>query len=124
MGQVQFGTGNNATVPDQTKVEVEDQGSSVLRQVVKSAGSQNFATTQVTLATSATLILAARANRIAVTIETLGTSASYIGGVTVTTSTGVPLLAVAGASITIPTQAAVYGVVGSGTQVVGAFETY
>lgn len=87
-------------------------------------GSGSIATSQASVASTATLVAAARAGRNAVTVENLGTVAVYIGGAGVTTSTGFLLPGVVGASVTIPTSAAVYGVDATGTQAVAVLETY
>ena len=84
----------------------------------------NFATSQATIATTATLIVAARAGRDTVIIENSGTTAVYLGNSAVTTSTGLLLPGVLGASVSIETTDAVYGRVASGTQVVTAIETF
>jgi len=49
---------------------------------------------------------------------------SMSGGGGVTTGTGQLLPGVKGASLTIPTTAAIYGVVATGTQTVCALETF
>ncbi len=84
----------------------------------------NLATAQASVGTTATPIVPVRTGRAAVTIENHGTTPVYIGASGVTATTGILLPGTVGASITIPTQAAVYGIVASGTQVVGALETY
>jgi hypothetical protein len=84
----------------------------------------NFATAQVTVAATATLIVAARAGRDTVIIENAGTTAVYIGGSGVTTATGMLLPGVLGASIAIETTAAVYGITASGTQAVTIIENF
>lgn len=89
-------------------------------------GANNFATSQATAATTAsTPLAAARAGRVAVTITNLGTVDIWLGATTgVTTTTGTLLPGTKGASVTIPTNAAVYGVVATGTQAVSVMETY
>jgi hypothetical protein len=93
------------------------------------AGAQylpNLASSQVSVDTTSggKLIAAARAGRGAVTIINTGTIAVFIGPSGVTTSTGALLPGIAGASITIPTTAAVYGIVSNGSQTVSVLETY
>lgn len=73
-------------------------------------GSAAIATSQVTVGTGNTQIVAARSGRMAVTIENLGTGAFYVGATGVTTGTGYLVPGVLGASVTIPTQAAVFGI--------------
>jgi len=85
-------------------------------------GSVAIATAQVAVAVTATLIITTRTGRIAVTLYNQGTQTVYIGITGVTTGTGLALTA--GASITINTQAAIYGISASGTQTVAFLETY
>ncbi len=87
-------------------------------------GSANFATAQASVGATATSIVGARTGRGAVTVENHGTTAVYLGGSGVTAATGLLLPGVVGASVTIPTQAAVYGITATGTQAVSALETY
>ena len=87
-------------------------------------GNSNIATAQASIGTTATLVVAARAGRGAVTIENTGTTAAYCGGSAVTATTGMLLPGVVGANLTVPTSAAVYCIVGTGTQTVTALETY
>lgn len=92
-------------------------------------GAANFAATQVSVASSATSIVAARTGisgtgRISVTITNTTTTAIYLGGSGVTTSTGTLLPGIVGASVTLNTTAAVYGIVASSTATVTEFETY
>lgn len=75
-----------------------------------SKGSNSFATAQVSVATSATQIVAARANRGSVKITNLGTNDVYIGVAGVTTTTGDLLPGTKGASIVVPTNVAVFGI--------------
>ena len=95
---------------------------------VQSVGraSDNIATNQILVGTTAggTLIAAARIGRNAVTITNLGTTDVYIGASGVTTGTGALLVGTKGASITIPTSAALYGIVGAGTQAVSFVDTF
>lgn len=87
-------------------------------------GGASMDTNQVSITTSATLIVAARTTRRSVTVTNLGTTAIYIGPSGVTTTTGSLLIGTAGAAISIPTTAAVYGIVSSGTQSVSYIEVY
>jgi hypothetical protein len=84
----------------------------------------NFATSQATVATTATLIVAQRSGRDTVVVENTGTTAVYLGNSGVTTSNGLLLPGVVGASVALETTDAVYGVVASGTQVVCAVENF
>jgi hypothetical protein len=90
-------------------------------------GSLNIATARVNVGTSATLIADMRAGpagagRIAITIYNAGAATVFIGNPGVTTANGLPL--VAGGSLTLNTMAAVYGIAASGSQNVGALETF
>ncbi len=90
-------------------------------------GSGSLAASQASIGTSATSIVAARTGaagtgRIAATLYNSGSATVYVGASGVTTSTGMPLPA--GASITLNTTAAIYGVAASGTQTIGVTETY
>ena len=83
-----------------------------------------FKTTQATISTTPTLIFAARAGRDSVVVEQTGTTKVYVGDLNVTTSTGLLLPGVEGASISLETTDAVYGIVASGSQVVCALENF
>lgn len=93
-------------------------------------GTTNFATAQVGVANTATLIAAARTGaagtgRAAITVTNTGNTAVYLGNTSaVTTSTGQLLPVGAGSSVTINTQSAVYGVAATGSETVTEFETY
>lgn len=88
-------------------------------------GGRALASSQVTVTTTAAIAAIARANRIAVTIQNLGATAVYCGpDSTVTTTTGFRLPGVDGSSVTIPSTAAVYCIVGAGTQAVSILETF
>ena len=91
-------------------------------------GSASIAMAQASVAATASMIVAQRAGaagtgRVAVTLYNAGAATVYLGASTgVTTSNGMPLPA--GASITLDTTAAIYGVAASGTQTLGVTETY
>lgn len=87
-------------------------------------GNANMAAGQITVGTAATLIVPARAGRNSVTITNMGTTQFFLGNSNVTTANGFPVPGAVGASMTIPTSAAVYGIVGASTQAVGYLETY
>lgn len=92
-------------------------------------GAANFTPAQVSVGATATVIAAARTGaagtgRVSITITNTTTTAIYLGGSGVTTSTGTMLPGVVGASVTINTTAAVYGIVATGTATVTEFETY
>jgi hypothetical protein len=92
-------------------------------------GAAAFAATQVSCASTATSILAARTGvagtgRVSATITNTTTTAIYIGGSGVTTGTGSLLPGIVGASLTINTTAAIDCIVTTGTATVTALETF
>lgn len=87
-------------------------------------GATTIATGQITVAVTATLIVAARTARKRLVIVNHGATAVYVGGAAVATTTGLLLAGVAGTTMTLETAAAVYGIVGSGTQAVSYVEEY
>lgn len=87
-------------------------------------GYPSFATAQATVTTAASIIVPTRAGRGGVMITNLGTTDVYIGTSGVTTTTGTILVGSKGSSINIPTTAAIYAIVGSGTQVVTYTEVF
>jgi len=92
---------------------------------VRSRASDGLATNQITVAATATVIVAARAaGRNSVTITNLGTVDVFIGGVGVTVANGHLLPGVKGASITLPFSGALFGIAASGTQAVSFVETF
>ena len=73
--------------------------------------SLSFSTNQVSVAATATLIVAENDGRHSVLITNLGTVAIYVGSnAGVLTTTGQLLPGVVGASISIPTKSAIYGI--------------
>lgn len=84
----------------------------------------SFKTSQPVIAAAATLIVAARLGRKKVTVVNPSAVAVYLGDSGVTTATGVLLAGVVGASVTIETDQAVYGVVAASTQAVSAVESW
>jgi hypothetical protein len=95
------------------------------------AGTDSGATNQVSVTTSATLIAAQRTGgprngRVAITVtNTTGSDQLCVGFTSsVTKTTGECLPPVAGASITLNTTSAIYGVVPTTTQVVSFVETF
>jgi hypothetical protein len=93
---------------------------------VAEGGAANLATGQVSVDTTAggKQIAAARSTRRTITVVNHGTTDVYVGSSGVSTSTGVLLLGTKGAAVTLCTTAAVYGIVGSGTQTISYFEEY
>lgn len=86
-------------------------------------GSASIATSQVTVGTGNTQIVPARSGRMAVTITNNGTGAFYVGVTGLTAANGYFVPGVAGASVTIPTQAAVFGIAPV-AQAVSVLETF
>lgn len=86
-------------------------------------GSASLATSQPTVGTTNTQIVAARSGRTAVTIQNLGTGAFYVGITGVTVANGYLVPGVVGATVTIPTQAAVFGIAAVAQQV-AVLETF
>lgn len=85
----------------------------------------NLATNQVSVASTATLIAAARTTRADVTIVNGGTTDVYLGNSSsVTTATGILLIGVKGAAITLDVTSDVYGIVATGSQTVSYAEEY
>lgn len=91
-------------------------------QGVVSLGGSNTAAGQASVGTSATLVVAARARQ-KVTFTVTSAVACSFGGAGVTASTGFPLQAVAGATITLDTSAAIYAVCAS-TATIGYIELF
>lgn len=87
--------------------------------------SSSFATNQVTVqSTSATKIVAQNTGRKTVLITNLGSVAIYLGpNSNVTTTTGQLLPGTAGASISIPSTSAVWGIAASATQAVSFLDS-
>jgi hypothetical protein len=90
-------------------------------------GSGALATAQASIGVTASQIVAARTGgvgtgRIAVTLYNFGSATIYFGNTGVTATTGMPLPV--GASVTLNTTAALYGIAASGTQTIGVTETF
>lgn len=114
------------TISSAQKVQLVDPSTNdsfVLGQTPNGAGS--IATAQVSVATTATQIAAARTGRKAITVVNVtGAQQVYVGGAGVTTTTGVLLPAAIGASITIPFSGALFGIAVTAAQTVSVLETY
>lgn len=91
---------------------------------IKSPGTANFATSAVTVTSSITQIVAARATRRSLLIIMNGTTQIFIGGAAVTTATGIPLVGIVGAYWSFNTVAAVSGRTASGTADIRVYEEY
>lgn len=93
-------------------------------QVTTQVGTANFATGQISCASTATQIAASRATRRKITIETHGTTDAFLGPSGVTTSNGLKLKGIDGAEATLGITGAIYCIVASGTQTVSYIEEY
>lgn len=109
-----------------TPITIGGGGTSASPTVTQSQGSSSFATNQATANTgTANQIVAARAGRAAVTITNLtGAQQVFVGNAGVTVATGQLIPATVGASITIPTQAAIFGISATAAQTVTILETF
>jgi hypothetical protein len=99
-------------------------GSSAPIAVTTTTSSSTIATNQVTIGTTATQVVPVRSGRSAVKITNLGTVDIFCGAAGVTTTTGDLLAGVKGGALTIPSGAAVFCVVATGTQAISFMETY
>lgn len=101
------------------QADVDASGNLLVSQQTSVGGVLN-ATGQVSIANTATLIIAA-GTRQGILVTNPSTSVTvYIGGSGVTTGNGQPLLP--GCSLTLPVVSAVYGIVASSTQTIGYTE--
>jgi hypothetical protein len=96
---------------------------------VVNIGTANLAAGQVSVGSTATLIVAARTGvqgtgRKTVCVTNSATTAVFLGGSGVTTSTGQLLPGTTGAQQCWDTQAAIYGIVSTGSETVSYSETY
>lgn len=93
--------------------------------LVSAGGAPNFSTSQVSVATSSTAVCAARALRRACTITAItGTQQIYCSGTVATSGNGQLIPAVAGASFTVDTTAAINCIALIGAQTVSIAETF
>ncbi len=93
--------------------------------LVSSGGAPNLLTAQVSVATSDTAVVAARALRRSVTIQQItGTQNVFCSNTTATTANGVLIPGVIGASVTLNTTAAIRCIAVTGAQTVAVVETY
>jgi hypothetical protein len=91
--------------------------------VASIVGSTTIATNQVTVGATSTLIVAQRTGRRAVLVTNHGTVDVYVGVTGLTTGNGFLLKGIAGATVSIPTAAAIYGITGS-SQAVSFMEVF
>lgn len=97
----------------------------VIAYAQQSLGGRQIASSQVSVATSATQTAQARSNRLAVTIQNHTTNNIYCGrDNAVSAVTGFRLPGVDGASITIPTSAVVWCIAVGGASTVSIVESY
>jgi len=93
--------------------------------IAQDAGTRSLASSQVSVTNTATQAAQARAGRNALTIQNHGATAMYCGPTNaVTTTTGFRLPGVDGASITLPTTAAVWCITAAGSQTVSVIEAF
>jgi hypothetical protein len=92
----------------------------MLVEVAAEVGGVLNATGQVSVASTATLIIAANARRAVLITNPSSSVTVYIGGAGVTTGNGQELLP--GNSLTLPVVSAVYGIVATSTQTVSYVE--
>lgn len=111
-----------ATMTASTPVVLASNQSTINVSTVPVAAS--IAVGQVSVAVTATLIVAARAARRGVTVMNEGATDVRIGDSGVTTATGLLLFGQKGSGVIIDGGAAIYGIVASGTQSVSYLEAY
>lgn len=85
---------------------------------VRDYGTDDMATGQVTVTTTAAVVYGGNVKAREVTFVNLGTTDVYFGKSNVTTGNGQLLVGTKGAAITIKTRSPVYAIVGTGTQAV------
>lgn len=90
----------------------------------KSFRGSGIASGQVSVASTATLVVAARTDRRSVIVTMLGNTDVFLGPSGVTTSTGGLLLGAKGTSVLIEGGAALYGIVTSTSQSVSFLESF
>ncbi len=83
-------------------------------------GNPHFHTGQVSVATTPTRIVAASGHRLMLHLANADNATIFVGGASVSTTTGYPVLAPS--SITISARDEVYGVTASGTATLSYFE--
>lgn len=117
-------TSQSVNIGADYKVRIRKNAAGETTQIVASEGSSELATGQVTVTNTATLIVPARATRRSITIVAVGTTDSYLGSDTVTTTTGVLLVGTKGGSFTFETTQPIYAIVAAGSQVISYWEEY
>ena len=92
---------------------------------VAGAASSNYAPSQVSVAATATSLVAARSGgRNAVIITNMSTTPVFLGGSGVTAATGGYLAGIVGAAKVLPYNGAIYGITATGTASVSVEEIY
>lgn len=119
---------------DETSPDSVDEGDAgVLRMtlarllIVAARGAPSMANGQVSVTSTATQIVAARATRRSATLVNTGSEAVWVGVATVTTANGVKLApdtGQGGGSVTMAFTGVVQGITASGTVTVAYFEEY
>jgi outer membrane receptor for ferric coprogen and ferric-rhodotorulic acid len=100
-------------------------GSATAPLSVAGAASSNYAPSQVSVAATATSLIAARSGgRNAVVITNMSTTPVFLGGSGVTAATGGYLAGVVGAAKVLPYNGAIYGITATGTASVSVEEIY
>lgn len=122
------GNASLATIASNTGAAVP-AGTNNIGYMPLSPGAAAIASAQVSVAATQTSIVAARTGvpgtgRVSVTIVNTTTTPIYLGPTGVTTSNGQLLPGVVGASITLNTNAQIFGIVGTGTATVTEMETF
>ena len=92
-------------------------------QSARAVGGPTLVTGQVPVTTSATPVVPARAGRMSVTLSSTSAVVFYVGPSGVTTANGLYVSGVAGASVTLQTQAAVFAV-GAGAVTISYAENF
>lgn len=95
-------------------------GSGVVQPITRVGATLN--TSQISVGSTSTLIIAANANRKRLVLINMGTTNVFIGNIGVTIGTGQLLLGIAGYVIPLYFTGAVYGIVGTGTQTIAYLE--
>lgn len=92
---------------------------------VAGGASSNYAPSQVSVAATATSLIAARSGgRNAVIITNMSTTPVFLGGSGVTAATGGYLAGIVGAAKVLPYNGAIYGITATGTASVSVEEIY
>ena len=114
-----------AIIVDPTTGLPAPTGSAATPLSVAGAASSNYAPSQVSVAATATSLIAARSGgRNAVIITNMSTTPVFLGGSGVTAATGGYLAGIVGATKVLPYNGAIYGITATGTASVSVEEIY